>query len=74
MATPKTARQFQVLVNTKYCKGCNICVQACPRDVLFLTDRTRAAVQSPAACTGCLACEIYCPDFAIVVEEVAALA
>jgi NAD-dependent dihydropyrimidine dehydrogenase PreA subunit len=68
----RTARTFRVDVNTAYCKGCEICVQVCPKDVLYLTDRQKAAVQNVETCTGCLSCEIYCPDFAIDVEEVPA--
>jgi len=62
---------FQVRVNQTYCKGCEICVQACPRGVLALNDLRKAEVRRPEACTGCLSCEIYCPDVAIHVEEVA---
>ena len=28
-----------------------------------------ARVDFPEKCTGCMACLLYCPDFAIVVEE-----
>jgi len=62
---------FQVRVNEAYCKGCEICVQVCPRRVLALNDFRKAEVRRPEACTGCLSCEIYCPDVAICVEEVA---
>jgi len=72
MAAVRTARSFTVTVNTKYCKGCDICVQVCPKDILFVNDRQKAQVQNVEACTGCISCEIYCPDFAIKVEEVQA--
>jgi 2-oxoglutarate ferredoxin oxidoreductase subunit delta len=42
----------------------------CPKDVLKINDRDKAIVVNLEACTGCLNCEIYCPDFAINVEEV----
>lgn len=72
MAAVRTARSFAVEVNTKYCKGCEICVQFCPKDVLIVNDRQKAEVQNVEACTGCISCEIYCPDFAIRVREVEA--
>lgn len=70
MATERKPRIFTVEVNTAYCKGCEICVQVCPKDVLAMNDRLKAQVIKITDCTGCLSCEIYCPDFAINVEEV----
>lgn len=72
MATERKPRLFTVEVNTAYCKGCEICVQVCPKNVLSMNDRLKANVVNLKDCTGCLNCEIYCPDFAINVEEVEA--
>lgn len=72
MAAERKPRVFTVTVNTKYCKGCEICVQVCPKNVLAMNDRAKAMVVAIGDCTGCLNCEIYCPDFAINVEEVEA--
>lgn len=74
MAAEKKARVFTVEINPVYCKGCEICVQVCPKAVLSMNDRLKAQVVRIADCTGCLNCEIYCPDFAINVEEVEASA
>jgi len=62
-------RRFSIAINTAYCKGCEICVQVCPKKVLALDDRQKARVRAAEQCIGCLNCEIYCPDFAIEVEE-----
>jgi 2-oxoglutarate ferredoxin oxidoreductase subunit delta len=51
------------------CKGCEICVAACPRDVLAL-DRSRVNVLGyhpvtlvdPRGCTSCAFCARVCPD------------
>lgn len=58
-----------VFVDGNRCKGCNLCVDACPQKVLALrTDRFNAkgyrAVQlvEPEGCTGCAVCAIICPD------------
>ncbi|HWI50926.1 MAG TPA: 4Fe-4S dicluster domain-containing protein [Symbiobacteriaceae bacterium] len=72
MATERKPRVFTVAVNTAYCKGCEICVQVCPKNVLGMSERLKAEVLRIADCSGCLNCEIYCPDFAINVEEVEA--
>lgn len=70
MGTARAARRFTVDINTAYCKGCEICVQVCPKDVLIIDDLLKAVATQVDACNGCLNCEIYCPDFAIDVQEV----
>jgi len=70
MSAVRAARSFAVAINAKYCKGCEICVQVCPRDVLAIGEKQKAEVVKIEDCTGCISCEIYCPDFAITVREV----
>ncbi len=62
-----------ITVNELYCKGCDLCVNACPQDVIAL-DPVRLTVKGyhPATlvsegCTGCGICAIVCPESAIVV-------
>lgn len=65
----------EVYVVEDRCKGCNFCVEYCPRDVLELSDRFNKKgyhppeVIKPDQCTGCKLCEMICPDFAIYVIE-----
>jgi len=60
-------------VNELYCKGCELCVDACPKDVISLAmDRLTPKGYHPAAltaegCTGCAICAVVCPDAAITV-------
>ena len=61
-------RRFTVVVDENWCKGCEICVAFCPKNVLTM-NRDKAKVENPDACTGCQLCEIYCPDFAIAVNR-----
>jgi len=54
-------------INDSWCKGCAICVEFCPKDVLQMTLMDKVEAKALEACTKCLRCEQLCPDFAIVV-------
>ena len=54
-------------INKEWCKGCEICVDVCPRDVLEMKDFV-AVVKDLESCTYCNMCELLCPDFAIVIH------
>ena len=51
------------------CKGCDLCVQVCPVDVLEMsTELNRLGFRFPIlldGCTGCEMCALICPDFCI---------
>jgi len=51
-----------------WCKKYGICIAFCPRKVLEADDSSFPIVTTPEKCTGCLLCEMRCPDFAIVVN------
>lgn len=63
----------RVVVNESFCKGCELCVSACPQEVLALSsERITAKGYHPAelaaqGCTGCGVCAIVCPEAAIIV-------
>ena len=65
-----------VIVNTERCKGCNLCVVACPSEVLELAKELNnkgynfAAIKNPDECTGCANCGHVCPDGCITVYRV----
>ncbi len=56
-----------VTIDVESCKGCELCIPACPPHVLSMsTERNRMGFQVPElhpGCTGCLACLLVCPDF-----------
>lgn len=68
----------RVVVNESYCKGCELCVNACPQEILALSNgRITAKGYHPAeliaeGCTGCGICALVCPEAAIVVYREAA--
>jgi 2-oxoglutarate ferredoxin oxidoreductase subunit delta len=56
-----------VRIATERCKGCELCIPACPPHVLEMsTARNAQGVPYPElqpGCTGCGACLLVCPDF-----------
>lgn len=62
-----------VVVDVELCKGCNLCVVACPTDVLALANEVNgkgyhyAFMKNPTACIGCSSCGSVCPDSVIEV-------
>ena len=67
MSDPQKKLYVHIL-RERYCKGCNICVHFCPRQVLGLKGG-KVFVEHPELCIGCTMCELRCPDFAIEVHE-----
>lgn len=58
-----------VTVFPDWCKGCGICVEFCPGNVLELTDQGKSTVVREEDCIRCGFCELHCPDFAIIVRD-----
>ncbi len=60
-------------VDIPTCKGCNLCVVACPTQVINLHKEVNskgynyAYMENPEACTGCSNCALVCPDSCITV-------
>jgi 2-oxoglutarate ferredoxin oxidoreductase subunit delta len=65
-ATAKAQKKHVIEIREDWCKGCNICVEFCKPGVLEMKGLV-AVVVNEEACTGCLQCELLCPDFAIKV-------
>jgi len=68
-------------INRERCKGCTLCVSACPEKILAMSknDFNRqglpfAVCFDEARCTACLSCAIICPDSAITIYRLAAAA
>ena len=65
-----------VVVNIERCKGCNLCVVACPSNVLILSKEANdkgynySMMIYAELCVGCAACAYVCPDACITVYKV----
>ena len=66
----------KIYIDEQFCKGCGLCVDACPVGIIQLDINkitakgyNPAKLVSEARCTGCSSCALMCPDVAIVVER-----
>ncbi|HLC18704.1 MAG TPA: 4Fe-4S binding protein [Thermodesulfobacteriota bacterium] len=65
----ETAKKLpRIEISEVRCKGCSICVDFCPTNVLEMKGSI-AAVRDLDACTRCQLCDLRCPDFAIRVFD-----
>lgn len=65
-----------VIIDQQRCKGCDLCVVACPTNVLGLqpkevNDRGYhfAYMADPDGCIGCASCAMVCPDACFTVYK-----
>lgn len=61
---------------TELCKGCGLCVNACPKKIIGLDGNAingkgynPARVTDEAKCIACAFCAVMCPDCVIKVEK-----
>lgn len=59
---------LKITINRKWCKGCGICVDFCPKVVYERDEVGKPRIINIDKCTGCRLCEYRCPDFAIRIE------
>ncbi|MDP2930946.1 MAG: 4Fe-4S binding protein [Chloroflexota bacterium] len=57
-----------VTIDQAVCKQCGICVAFCPKDVLVADKEGQVEVAYLEECSGCLMCELLCPELAINVD------
>jgi 2-oxoglutarate ferredoxin oxidoreductase subunit delta len=62
-----------VTIKVDQCKGCDLCVPACPPGVLRMSKALNANghryPELLPGCTGCTACQKVCPDYVFEVYK-----
>lgn len=62
-----------VIFDADRCKGCGLCILACPKAVLAFSGKLNKSgydvvhMKSPEDCIGCAFCAMTCPDIVIEV-------
>ncbi len=66
----------KVTFNVERCKGCGLCVEACPKKILTLDETVLngkgyhpAKMTEQEKCIACAMCAMMCPDCVIKVEK-----
>jgi 2-oxoglutarate ferredoxin oxidoreductase subunit delta len=66
----------RITVDTERCKGCGLCIKACPLKLLELDKSVLnkkgyqpMRIHTPEKCIGCTFCALMCPDVCITVER-----
>ncbi len=66
---------YEHIIDSDRCKGCGLCVNFCPKNVLEITKAVNAKGHFPVFqarpedCIRCTICCIMCPDVAISIVE-----
>ena len=60
-------KEAYVEIESNLCKGCNLCIEACPVNVLRISDKLNVMGYHPveytgSGCTGCSICFYVCPE------------
>lgn len=63
------------LINSEKCKGCGLCITACPVKILKMSEQVNkqgvhfAECFDESKCIACKFCATFCPDIAIEIEK-----
>lgn len=66
----------KLTIDENRCKGCGLCVRACPKKIMALSKIKLnekgyhpAELTDPASCVACASCARTCPDAVITIEK-----
>ncbi|MBS0011367.1 MAG: 4Fe-4S binding protein [Bacteroidales bacterium] len=65
-----------IVIDKEKCKGCGVCVTACPTAVIAMSPDVNskgynfAEAVNMDVCTGCTNCSVVCPDGVITVYRI----
>jgi len=71
----KKRSKGKIVIDSQRCKGCGLCIWACPKEEIRLSDKDDirgikvAFFNDSHGCTGCTFCAIVCPEVAIDVYK-----
>jgi NAD-dependent dihydropyrimidine dehydrogenase PreA subunit len=65
--TPMSDAKPYMEVDFELCKGCQLCLDVCPKSVIAISDKLNSSSYHPAyytgdGCTGCGLCFYACPE------------
>ena len=64
-----------IKINNELCKGCELCVNVCPKKILTIGKASNSkgyfavTCTDMDKCTSCAACAVMCPDCVIEVDR-----
>ncbi len=65
-----------IVIAEDLCKGCGLCVDACPKKILYIDEKKRnkggyhpVEITSQEECISCALCAEVCPDVVIEVYK-----
>lgn len=63
-------------IDEERCKGCGLCVRACPKKILQISETIinragyhPAELTAPESCVACASCALTCPDMCIAIQK-----
>ncbi|MDQ7779529.1 MAG: 4Fe-4S dicluster domain-containing protein [Planctomycetota bacterium] len=65
----------KIIIEENRCKGCELCLDACPKKHIRMGKRLNlrgilpAVIVEETECTACQNCAVVCPDVAITVYK-----
>jgi len=71
----RSATMPRMTVDPNYCKGCGLCIAACPKKIIRFSENINAKGYNYAECfeqekcIACKMCYVTCPDVAITIEK-----
>ena len=68
--------KLMVIIDTDSCKGCELCISVCPKQVLTV-DKTNfnargvypVKTDKQEECIGCASCALMCPDGVLTIQK-----
>ena len=71
------ARKGKIVIDRELCKGCYLCIKACPVSAIEKDNELNSSgsypakpIQTSAACIACGNCYEVCPDVCVEVFEI----